>query len=381
MGERSTKIWSEVVTAAIFSLFVAAPLLCHLWRPESRVLEREKRIAARSPELGWSLEKLAEFPQAFDAYFNDYFPGRRLALEIYDWWKMEVCRNFNSAKVVQGYDEWLYLRESILRSEKLSDRKLARWGDALSLKRGYLAEKGIRYLFVLVPDKTDIYPQYLPRKYQKNDLSEKIFRFSQYLSERTHVSILDLLPVLSATKEKEILYYQTDTHWNFLGAFRGYQAIIERLRSWYPKLQPIAEENLKFNLAELPAGDLAEMVGAGSLMKEKSYGEPQASFSWCASEKEFRKSPWQKRRRDKENVLTLPFSRNCPSQSLRAVVFRDSFTTNLERFLSENFAHVHYVWATPDIGLLKKVVREEKPDIVIEEKSARFLGDYQTGNY
>ncbi len=54
----------------------------------------------------------------------------------------------------------------------------------------------------------------------------------------------------------------------------------------------------------------------------------------------------------------------------RALVFRDSCASALAPFLSEHFSRVVYVWQNNfDAGM----VREEKPDVVVQEIVGRHL--------
>ena len=54
----------------------------------------------------------------------------------------------------------------------------------------------------------------------------------------------------------------------------------------------------------------------------------------------------------------------------RAVVFRDSFGSRLVPYLSEHFSRVVYLWQN---DFDADVVRQEKPDVVIQEIVGRHL--------
>jgi len=57
----------------------------------------------------------------------------------------------------------------------------------------------------------------------------------------------------------------------------------------------------------------------------------------------------------------------------RAVIFRDSFTSQLVPFLSEHFSRAVYVWQNDfDANL----VTEEHPDVVIQEIVGRHLYNF-----
>ncbi len=54
----------------------------------------------------------------------------------------------------------------------------------------------------------------------------------------------------------------------------------------------------------------------------------------------------------------------------KAVVFRDSFSTLLLKFLSESFSRLVAVWQ-PNLDY--SIIEKEKPDIVISQQVERFL--------
>jgi hypothetical protein len=64
--------------------------------------------------------------------------------------------------------------------------------------------------------------------------------------------------------------------------------------------------------------------------------------------------------------------KGCKDAHLRAVVFRDSFFSRIEPFLSENFQQVLYLWQSFDQKIVERLINNFHPDLVIEEKVERF---------
>lgn len=119
----------------------------------------------------------------------------------------------------------------------------------------WMKELGIDYVFVLAPTKALIYPENLPSRILK--LKTKLnreTRFEQlvnYLKEKSVVPVVDLRTELlkakdnlkkNAENEGLLLYYRTDFHWNYLGSFLAYQAIIDEVNRAYPKYQYTASQ-------------------------------------------------------------------------------------------------------------------------------------------
>ncbi len=122
-----------------------------------------------------------------------------------------------------------------------SKQELRQWRRTLEERQYWLRERGSKYVFVLAPTKALVYPEFLPESLQRAIDSGGTTRYQQlvtYLKEETTIPFIDLLPALQqAKKERDypLLFYKTDFHWNFYGAFIAYQSIIDHLREMFPE--------------------------------------------------------------------------------------------------------------------------------------------------
>ena len=122
-----------------------------------------------------------------------------------------------------------------------SDEELRQWKRTLEERKYWLQEQGIDYLFVLAPTKALVYPEYLPAVLQRARKNDRLTRYQQltnYLQDSAEINFIDVLPPLLEAKQKRaypLLFYKTDFHWNFYGAFIAYQAISEKLRVMFPQ--------------------------------------------------------------------------------------------------------------------------------------------------
>ena len=113
----------------------------------------------------------------------------------------------------------------------LSDIELKNLKDNLEKQSNYFKEKEIPYLIVVCPDKASIYPEYLPSFLQKKIGDTRLEQIIKYLDNNSDVKIIDLRSVIRKNKNTfdQPLYYPQDSHWNYLGAYVGYQAIMNAL--------------------------------------------------------------------------------------------------------------------------------------------------------
>ena len=190
-----------------------------------------------------------------DRQLNLYYPAQAGAWfeENFAWRKELVSLNalvqsglgVSAQKdVIVGRDGWLYYRETLkdyTHQDQLSDRALYDIAHTAAMTQEYCAFIGADYLFVIVPDKVTLYPEYLPYYYaHKVSNSSNRTRLKEFM-EQEGVHYLDLTdPLQEAVKEQKAnpemagyhlpaLYHKTDSHWTNEGAAIGADAILTEL--------------------------------------------------------------------------------------------------------------------------------------------------------
>ncbi|MDB5051535.1 MAG: hypothetical protein JWO30_4606 [Fibrobacteres bacterium] len=113
---------------------------------------------------------------------------------------------------------------------------------AIAAFKDYLAAQGIDFLFVPIPTKLDIYPEYLAPKADTlpGHIAQPLFRklIRDLADARVEtVDLLDPFLKLKGASEtgKRSLYQRQDTHWTTLGLETAAQIVAERVKnySWY----------------------------------------------------------------------------------------------------------------------------------------------------
>ncbi|MDB5102573.1 MAG: hypothetical protein JWP91_262 [Fibrobacteres bacterium] len=136
--------------------------------------------------------------------------------------------------------------------------------------KDYLAAQGIDFLFVPIPTKLDVYPEYLAPHTDTlpGHIAQPLFRKLIKDLADARVETVDLLEPFLKFKEasesgKRALYQRQDTHWTTLGLETAAQMVAERIRnySWYDsvyrdkidyKVRDTVFENLGDIQARLP---------------------------------------------------------------------------------------------------------------------------------
>jgi hypothetical protein len=332
---------------------------------------------------------MREFPGNFEIWFNDHRGLRGPLLSLHSRARLAglvgsgmaqlSIGHKGSNKVVVGREGWLfYASDAIIRdyqrSRPLTADELESWKQALNARRDWFAKRGIEYLLVIAPNKGEIYSEYLPRALKPVTDVGRLDQVVEYCGGEDGVEIVDLREPLLAMKSKHQLYYKTDTHWNALGAFAGYQAImkaVEEKLSGQPAL-PLAE----FQIAkgERQVKDLGRMLGGnvtepGLALKPRRLPRWQIATAQTISQdsqcleyplpKELRYIPASNPMADRPNV----------------VILHDSFMGALAGFLNEHFERVCYERRREDRPdqFPAELIQREQPTMVIEEMVQRRL--------
>ncbi|HSH43058.1 MAG TPA: hypothetical protein VK973_13110 [Arenicellales bacterium] len=358
------------VLVIVFLALIWLPLVVMLATPRETVSEFENRRLAEPPEL--ELGQPGELAAGFERYFNDHFGFRQQLIRLFRLLEVKVFRVSQAGNVIFGRNGWLFQagREQVadIRNNwPYGEAELAEWARVLSAKHQALKERGIEYLFVFAPNKHLIYPEMLPASMNRVRDESRAGQLIAYLKANTDVPVLDLRPHMLEAKKKLRPYHRTDTHWNAWGAYRGYRALVERLRTRFPALKPVELGPEDFEKRKTPGWDLARTLSMQEELREVEI-YPAGWQPRCAV---YEGLPENFTREDRNQN---PFSTRCESGSRRLLMFRDSYSLAMMPFLSETFEYIHYFPASPvPLDGMLKMVEEEQPDIVIEERSTRWL--------
>ncbi len=71
---------------------------------------------------------------------------------------------------------------------------------------------------------------------------------------------MDLRPIEINTKHKNLLYYKTDNHWNDLGAFYAYEAMIKHIKKDFNKVPVLSTEDFDIEKKAIKGKNTAQML-------------------------------------------------------------------------------------------------------------------------
>jgi alginate O-acetyltransferase complex protein AlgJ len=334
----------------------------------------ENRKVEALPDLPRTAKALREYPARFERFFADRFGMRNALVKLDHWTRAIVFGVSPISKVLIGKSGWLYFRGEdskafdrwYLGTEPVADATINAIRDELLRRQAFLASRGVAFLVVVVPDKHSVYPEFLPDWAATRATPTPFDRLVAALAGDSQLRVVDLRAPLLAAKGADRLYYRTDSHWNFLGAFAAYEAFMPEVAKLLPGLTiaSVARPQIHAGVSYY-SGDLAQMLGLPRQFREddivpfkKGRWTP---YSRCA----------QLEASGDAGIETYIYRCvNAPRRT--ALVYRDSMGLWLIPMLAENFANSTFVASAQ---LDPALVDSLKPDIVIEETVERSLAD------
>ena len=319
-----------------------------------------------------SIRGRAPFPErfnpsayaAFDLWFADRIGIRYPLIYAGTNFHIGLLHRPLDRHIFFGRDGWMYWTDdrdttpatmSDSRGKlRFSANEVRRIDTQLRAAHDRLAGCGIPSAVFVAPNKQSIYGEFLI----PIDSAAPVTRFDALLSELSAPArnmIVDPRPLMREAKRAHApirLYNKTETHWNALGAFYGYLALIERIAQMIPiaHRERASIDHYRITAEPHPGGDMATRV----------------LFSpWRFADENVLLDPKQPIAGEGEiQIDRAHFVQRNPDGVGRIVLFSDSFAMLLVPFLAQHFAEIHRYVGEEFNGA---VIARHRPDIAVLE--------------
>ncbi len=352
----------NILVVVIFILIISSPLLVQLSQTTNHISTKENRKKIDFPTL--KKDSIPLFFKDINNYYKDNF-GLRIPLSnMYLQFKYHVLKESpKPSKVIVGKNGFFFLgtdfsnviKESYGK-EFFSKSKLENRKKVFEERINWLKKQGISYYVVIVPNKHTLYKEYFPYKYSftKNRKQQWIEYMSKYgLGEH----IIDLEKYLRAKKTEGLLYRKLDSHWNEMGAFYAYQAIIDYIdKNISIKKRELGDYNIIYENIE---GGNTNMINLSITEKIPTF----IPIFDTSGIREVTKSYYKK-----DNIWEHRTANS--DKTNKILFFRDSFSSALLPFFSQTYGKCTFIWR---FKFDKELILDEKPNIVIIECVERYL--------
>lgn len=175
-----------------------------------------------------------QLAKEYEEHFNKSHPIKAFGTGLWAAIQYELFKEGRPGVVV-GRDEWLFTDEELVHYpdfEKRISERIALINDI----KVYLKNFDVEMIVALIPAKTRIYEEKLPKRYssyyQPDDASHSLF----VALAHSKLSIEDLTQALLLAKVEHTAFLKTDTHWSQQGAKYAAAQLIRTMKRNYPEL-------------------------------------------------------------------------------------------------------------------------------------------------
>ena len=292
----------------------------------------------------------------FDDYFSDQFPFRTFMISAYSGINEFLFKQSGNEKVIVGRKGFLFFAEELddyFKVNTLTSNDLLRLNTILGIQKNYLDGLGIRSFFMVAPNKSSVYGEYMPAYFKASGDKSNLERLS---TMDLTMPLIDLkTPLLNYKNEStKNLYHAKDSHWNNIGAAVGYETIMKTLGQTSLSLL-----NQTLTLSQDWHGDLTTMLYPSHIVYDQQYNYtlPKA-FTFTRAIRSFEDVEIESINQTKKSYLMM---------------FRDSFANALVPTLSDSFGQVNYSRVFPYDYRKVKTQLPEEVVIEIAERNINWL--------
>lgn len=297
-------------------------------------------------------------------------------------WKKSLFKAYGSfryrigdrifAGVIVGEEGWLYSSENLSiqnyqKTPAFNKGNIKRLTELLNKINDQTRKYGGELIVVIPPDKSTIYPQYMPEEIVVIGQASNLDRLLGYVNKYSDVQMLDLRPVLSEASRSEEVYYKMDTHWNCLGGLYASNEILSIISASHPDVQPYTLNDFTFPTASVVM-DIPNMMG-WDIEEKIVYLKPKFETDLSivqANDLHPKNRPLEIKINGRQDLPEL-------------MVFHDSFYACLGPFIEPNFSRtISTHFKDAELQDYLDMISSEQPDIVIIEFVERYIDFFYT---
>ena len=298
-----------------------------------------------------------ELKTGFNNWLNDNIGFRDTLMSLNTKIQYTLFDKINSSNVILGKNGWLFYQgeggisiNDYQAKTLYTEKQLKKILKNVTELQKWCDDNGMEFVLMLMPNKEHIYREYMPEGIEEVHEEKNIDLVVDYIRENSDIKVVYPKEELLKAKEKYDVYYKYDTHWNDLGAYEGYKALMAALN-----ITPLSFENIETK--EYDSGDLANMAMLSGLTK--AYTESFITYD--------------------DDVETL-YEDNKGNNTYRKLKYAngqgkiffmgDSFSDAMRPMISRTFEYSDFVHR--DTKIYDEVLKE-KPDIFVYEMVERYV--------
>lgn len=240
----------------------------------------------------------------------------------------------------------------------------------LSRSNAYIKEQGGFFVFMIAPDKSSVYGEYMPEGIHVDETRESTLTMAERKLEALGIPHVVPHERFREIKEQEQIYNEKYdcAHWNDLGAFYGLSMVDEVICEVYPEIPVMKREDFEESMETVEG---LEFFAASSKIPDNVPRFSCTAPSLAGVETD---SPY---RADVPvmvgNNMAYFYNENALSDKC-VLILHDSFLDNRETWYTYRYREVYYT-SRVNYAHMKDYIDLIGPDVVIFELAERSFAD------
>ena len=214
---------------------------------KSAASAERRKLAAMPANPFKSWKSLQSFPAKLDAFIADNFGFRLKLIHSANQISYSIFGDMPTDRYFRGLQGWFFRGEGdsdsgndlkdMLGQTPLSSEQVDNWINKIKSNNDYFRKSGAKYYFAIAPRKASVYPEFLPTAIRESLGKSRLEQISFEAERQIPEVWVNLRKALVDKKNNEIfpnLYFQTDAHLNYVGAYFGYRTFLDRFEIGSP---------------------------------------------------------------------------------------------------------------------------------------------------
>ncbi|MCG6142087.1 alginate O-acetyltransferase AlgX-related protein [Leptospira mtsangambouensis] len=292
--------------------------------------------------------------QLIENYLERNFPLRNWLIQKYNYFLWFVLDSSPKRRVVKGNDNWIFVflgKGLNGRDYSFDEKEFLEYRNGLDRMNAFCIKNDILFYTAVVPEKFNIYSEYLKVQDKATIKRDKYFRIYDD-TVRNKRNTVFFHEELYEAKSRNKVYYKTDTHWNENGAFVSSKKLVSVIKQDFPAVEVLNQNNFEILHRESSGKDIGEFLSLARYLKDEE-------FSYVPKKKS-----------------------GDPPNKLRILVIHDSYFYAMKPFFDLSFFQVDtFNFVQNETTEALQELLKHKPDIVLFITLERHIGNFDQRIY
>ena len=343
----------------ILSISIIIPVVFMNFK-KNQVSEIDNRLLVDYEDIFNNENDINDVFRNIEAYINDRIGFRTSMVNAYTSAMDSMFDSLIHPSYEYGKDGHVYLK---LPENSVPLEFQETFSSFIKDFQDYCNERGIKFLYTLEPNKSSIYPEFLPEGYNRS--TENLDYFTELLEEKG-VNFLNNVDTLLKAKEspeyENVLLFDREYdagHWNETGAIVGFSAIIDRLNELDNRIGSFDinnyEEDTKIN---------ETLVASNFVINEET-----TVYNLKGDNIVYVEDYEDEIYRDEKFRYYTHYKNLTNTDAPRLLIFAGSYFNNKEKFITNNFSEVMKIHNYTNVIDYEYYINLYNPDIVLFEST------------